>query len=364
MDLTEYLARTLPGVPRPSSAPSPFAHAIELRPQGKRLASSRAPTKRKCARSGAEAPAPVSPVFQLEPLPLTLNPSDYENPVTESSPKGSYATLAAFRQLTDPAPAFARYYSPSAVSTEGIYGNVITGAVLAGSSAFTSQIIAGAQKLFSQYALANMGGVAGSWHPVYACPSDWYDVSQTSRFTQLTIDLESEGPSVPGFATLPGSNNADRFAWLIGDPARAETQPLDPGTTVKRISFQALRVDLLRPWLAFELFQTQGWRLEGQPAGLISTGGVDQNTGILPLIATGLLVGINLSITANWAPSDQKVLRSLSSAAAPVSLGPFALFAGVRSPIPSLVDDETVRAPVLQVIGWISKVVPLAPSTS
>jgi hypothetical protein len=341
---------------------SAFADSPKLVATTDRLAMVRSVAPATPATGPAAAPA-TTPVLQLEPLPVTLNPADYANAVSNANPGGSYATLAAFQQLTNPVPTFSRYYSPSPASTEDVYGNIVNGADVPGGSAFTEEVIAGAQNLFAQYVLANMGGVPGTWHPVYASPADWYDVKQMSRFTPLSIDLTSGSPAVAGFTTLPGTDSDD-LAWVMGNPGQTTTQPLHPGTQLQKVSFQALRVDLSRPWLSFEIFQTKGWRLAGQNAGIVSSGVTAQNNGMMPLIATGLIVGLNVSLTANWSAADQAVLRMLPTTVERISLGPFVLFGGLKFPRPVMVNANTVQASVLQVIAWISELVPFSPFTS
>jgi hypothetical protein len=354
---SDQLAGLLAELPRSETEVSLFAEPVE-RPAGeKRHGFKEAPPPR--------AAAQAAPVFQLEPLPVTLTPANYSNPASNSNPGGSYTTLAAFQQLADPVPGFSRYYSPSPTSTEGLYGNIINGADVPGNSPFTQQVIASAQRVFQQYGLANLGASPGVWHPVYASPYDWYDVTKSNRFQRITMDMSSGGPSLTGFTTLPGSSDGEALNWRIGDnPATAQKTALDPGTKVNQISFLALRVDLARPWLLYELFQTRGWYLSGQPAGIISSGQTDQNNGMMPLIATGLIVGYNLAVTAQWQGRDQQVLQQLQTSPLRIALGPFALSGGAGAARPTIGSQGTVQTNLLQVIGWISDVVPFAPSVA
>ena len=69
----------------------------------------------------------------------------------------------------------------------------------------------------------------------------------------------------------------------------------------------------------------------------------------MPLLTTGLLLGRNVEVSADWSATDTDMLKSARSAGKPVSLGPFLLFAPGDT-------DST-----LHVIGWTSDLVPFSP---
>jgi hypothetical protein len=268
----------------------------------------------------------------------------YANARSSSNPAGDLRPLFAFRSLVDPLPAFAQYYSPIGSSTEQIYGEVLTGAFTPEADAFAARLLGGARKEFEEIYFANMDGTPGKWRPVYAFPEDWYDFSHADRFHELDIDLG--GPDHPdGAYDLIGGSAPLRLS--VG--GQAGGKPLDPGTTIRSLRMKYMLVSFQRPWLSRLMFQSAGWRLKGQPAGFCSSGELNANAGILPLLPSGMLLAKDVSLNADWGGTDRELFASATSAGRSVSLGPFAL-GGSQSGA--------------QLIAWTSSLTPFSPRDS
>ncbi len=286
------------------------------------------------------------PVLQFSFLPITLDAALYRNALSDSNPKGDMKPLFAFRQLADPIPSFSQYYTPSTGSTEQIYGGIVQSA--AGENDFTLRAIDGARKQFDLTTFARMDGSVGdNWRPVYAIPEDWHDTSQDSRFRDLDIDLTGDGGPDSPFATI-GAQRA--LGLLVGGEPGGGT-PLDPGTTIRSVHMKYMFVQFRRPWLNPLIFETGGWYLSSQPEGYCSSGSLDDNHGALPLLTTGMLVAKEISVDAEWSERDRARLADARSSGMPISLGPLSLTASAGSS-------------TLQVIGWISSLVPYSPRST
>ena len=285
------------------------------------------------------------PVLQLNLFPITLDTSLYKNALSDSNPNGDTRSLFAFRQLVDPVPSFSPYYAPVGASTEAIYGQILNGAT-AGDNAFTQQLIATAQQRFQEKTFADMDGLPGVWRPVYAVPGDWYDTSQVDRFRDLDLDLTAQGGPDSPFAKI---GNTVELGLSIGDAPSAT--PLDSGTTIRSVHMKYLFVQFRRPWLNPLLFESDGWFLSGQPKGFCSSGKLDDNEGAIPLLPTGMLVAREVSVDAQWSARDRGVLNAAASSGKSVHLGPFSL-------------GTTASTSTLQVIGWLSSLVPFSPKGS
>lgn len=287
------------------------------------------------------------PVLQLNPLPITLDANVYRNPRSDSNPTGDLRSLFAFRLVADPVPAFSHYYSPSGRSTEAIYGQIVEGASVTDGSTFTERVIADATKQFNQQSFANMDGTPGQWRPVYAVPGDWYDTSQDGRYKDLDFDLNEQGGEAGPFAVIGGQSDWQlSVGGILGSAA-----PLDPRTKIRSITMKYLLVQFRRPWLNPLLFESAGWYLEGQPEGFCSSGKTDANAGVLPLVPAGMLLAKDISVDADWSQADQAILASARASRQPVFLGPFAV-------------QSQGSNSSLQVIGWISSLVPYSPQAS
>lgn len=287
------------------------------------------------------------PVLQLNPFPITIDPSGYENPYSDSRPDGSYLSLFRFSQLVDAVPAFDRFYSPSGKSTEDVYGKIVSGMTVKDGNPFVSRLKAEAQQKFEQSVFVNMGGIPGNWHPTYAVPDDWYDTSLKDRYKNLEFDLSDDGKKDSPF-TLIGAEGPVRLS--LGGEASSSAS-LDPETKIRSITMKYLLVQFQRPWLNSMLFESNGWYVSGQPQGWCSSGRADENPGVLPLLRTGMLLGRDVSIDADWSAKDRAFLDSAKSLEKPLFLGPLAV-------------TPQGSGSTVQVIGWVCSLVPYSPRAS
>lgn len=136
---------------------------------------------------------------------------------------------------------------------------------------------------------------------------------------------------------------------------------MDPATKLKSIHFQAIRVNLVRPWLMFQVFKMGGWYLKEQPPRLYSSGRSDENSGIMPLLTVGLVVAVDIEVTGHWRGRDLTVTQQVRTGSDAVSFGPFALKGGVGAGFTAAIRGATVSSDAFQVVGWISSLVPLTP---
>lgn len=284
------------------------------------------------------------PILQLNQLPITLDPAIYKNAQSGSNPNGDQKSLFAFRELVDPVPAFSRNYTPSANSVEGVYETLLAGASVDGDSSFAAGVLSDARKRFDAGKLAYLDGGPRFWRPVYAVPEDWY-AAGADRFKTLNIDLTALGTSNSPFGTIGGRDNLE--LRLSG---QAGSSPLSSDTTLQSIELEYLLVGLRRPWLTPTLFDTSDWFLSGQDSGFCSTGSAADNSGVLPLIPTGLLLCRSVNVSADWGGTDAALMKTAESRGMAVSLGPFTLSSGT--------------GPALQVVGWTSDLVPFSPKVT
>ncbi len=298
-------------------------------------------------RTERSAVAASKPVLQFSPLPITIDPDEYQDPHSDSNPAGGYLSLYRFRELVDPVPAFSRYYSPSGNSTEDIYGKIVNGLAVKAGSPFAAGLKADAQHKFQESGFANMDGIPGNWRPVYAVPEDWYDTSRGDRYKELSFDLNDPGGEDGPFARIGG----ERPLQLSLGGGLGDSVALDPETRIRSVRMNYLLVQFRRPWLNSMLFAAEGWYLSGQPEGWCSSGKTDVNPGVLPLLPTGMLLARDVSLDVAWSRKDQAFLDSASAAEKAVFLGPLAL-------------HPQASSSSLQIIGWISSLVPYSPRTS
>ena len=287
------------------------------------------------------------PVLQFTPFPITLDPDIYRNPRSDSNPNGDLRTLFAFRQLVDPVPSFSEYYNPRGNSTEAVYGQIVEGASVGVDDRFTTGVIADARRKFSENYFADMDGTPGKWRPVYAVPENWYDTSIPGRFRDLDIDLDDQGGNDGPFTMI---GHPGELQLSVGGDLASKAS-LDPETKIRSVRMKYLLVQFRRPWLNFLLFESGGWYLSRQPEGFCSSGKTDENAGVLPLLPTGMLLARDISIDVEWSEREQAFLDAAASSRKPAFLGPLPLHSQGSSTS-------------LQVVGWISSLVPYSPKAS
>ncbi|NEQ47805.1 MAG: hypothetical protein F6K00_31465 [Leptolyngbya sp. SIOISBB] len=279
------------------------------------------------------------PILQMNPVPTGIDVEKYANARSSSNPNGSLTTLYAFRNLVDSIPNFTSSYIPSGKSLEDIYGLIVSSATSRTDDSFVVNTISEAQRDLSENTFSDMDGTLGVWRPVYAVPENWFSPRQND-FQKISWKELTEQ-----FAMIGQSNTAD-MQWRIGDSA---PQPLNANSRIESIQFEYLIVNLTRPWLSEALFRTNGWFIPGQAEGFCSSGQLDRNDGILPLLLTGLLVGRKVKINGIFNQDEQSILTMASEGSNHVSLGPFVL------------DSENEDTTTPHILGWISSLVPFSP---
>lgn len=293
------------------------------------------------APPGRPVPGPlggaVTQVLQYLPLPVTLDSRRYRDALSSSNPKGDLLPLRAFRDLVDPLPTFTTYYGGQG-STEMVYSMIVHSATAPAQASFARGVIADSRQRLAQQAYSGLDQLPGTWCPVFASPGDWAEETPESRFADLSVDLEDAGTGTSPFAFI---GRAPRIAFQT---AQGQV-PVHPDTTITAVRMKYLLVTLQRPWLNTTLFATNGWRLPDQPSGFCSSGRLDDNDGVMPLLPTALLLARDVEVEADWARSDQQLLDRGEYRG--ISLGPLPL--GEHA-------DST-----LHVIAWVSALVPRAP---
>lgn len=306
--------------------------------------------------------APAKPVFQLNALPQPLDPTAFVGAMSPGNPGGSLVPLAEFRDLVDAVPTMSRFYSPGPMSTEAAWGAYVNGASVKAGAGFATLALAAARQNFATYALAGLTPAATSWRPVYSTPENWWDLSRQS-FTPVDVDPNAAGGPNGAYATIGAADQTTPLQW--NDPGSGKTAPLASGTTLTSIRFNAFEVVLHRPWLDPSLFNMASIYLGGEPSGFYSTGGLNGNGGVLPLLSTSFYLATDVEIEADWAASDLQRLQQAQLNRTPLALGAFALAARLGAQTAGLtLTGDTVSSPLPQIVAWVSALTPLCPSVA
>lgn len=160
---------------------------------------------------------------------------------------------------------------------------------------------------------------------------------QTLDLTQKKVDLGRIGVA-----------NRYQLASLIN-----QQLPTKPATNSDgfSISFKYCRVNIDRSWFKLALLKMKNWYMFGTQAGEYSTGSASENLGMFPLLPTSFIAIRDLKITANWSQEDRQNLGQATA------MG----FFDIQD---STLNANTLEVKGLQILGWISTLMPQLPPMS
>lgn len=295
------------------------------------------------AKNSLEDETSNLPIIQRCANPIPVKPEIYKNAFSPQNPEGCLIALQEFSKLADNVPTFSRYYSRSNISIERTYSHLISGVTITPDSDYVRAMFSEAKENFEYNKYLKMGGGApGYWHPVYAYPDDWYE---PSGFTDLNFNLTSEEENNGRYRTIPTKSELGIPNELLdgSNQEKLKKVELDPDTKLKSINFKFKQVDLYRDdWLDFSIFGIGNWAVKGLKKGYYSSGTIEKNAGVMPLVTSSILLAMDVKIDAEYAGDDEKVIKENKN----LLYGPFAL------------NNK------IQIFGWISSLVPLSPSSS
>jgi hypothetical protein len=110
----------------------------------------------------------------------------------------------------------------------------------------------------------------------------------SSRYPMLTFHATDIYPA--DFA-----DPAAAAAWPVFSMTYQLTHPIPQTVTV---SFRFCRVDMVRAWMLPYLFNLQGWGMQGQVPGCLSTGSSTSNAGMFPLLPVSLIMGRDMTVVS------------------------------------------------------------------
>ena len=266
----------------------------------------------------------------------------YRNASSPANPQGSLTAAYALRSLVDPIPAMDHVYVPGD-SLDHTWGLIINNASAPREQGLVLELINTGQQAYSADAMEDESLAPGKWWPVEATPGNWMDDAALG-FKEITIDLATW--AVTGleglFQSLPGAALQEQVRQADG---KLISRPLSHATTRHKLTLRVLEVTIRRAWLPLSLLATAGWHIEGAPAGYVSTGALSaQNTGLMPLIPSGFLVGVDAALDP---------VPDVPPPSGLVSVGPFQLADTVA---------DTPGPPPLYLVGMVSQAVRRMPA--
>ena len=233
-------------------------------------------------------------------------------------------------------------------------------------------ILEGDQKIYSNSQLAGQTVGGAPWHLSYGQPTNWYDPS-VSGFAQFNVSTQNLKTTADSKFTSYGGGTSFSFGlWSVGGSFNhtkgATNYHMD--ATNLQISMEIGVVRLFRPWMDGSVYSMGGWNMgDAYKKGRISTGNLKtaaSEKAVMPLLPTAFIVARNISISGDWSSEDKSHIESATSGSASVGWGPFQIggnysTSSSKDTFVSNFQDGSIKIPGLQIIAWVSEIVPQCP---
>jgi len=232
-----------------------------------------------------------------------------------------------------------------------------------------------AKKVFEGYGVLLEEAGTGMSQMTYRSsllPSDWHSMNSSSKWTTVDSKSGSFARSASSeFTSGGGSAGYNLGIFSIGGSGGAskEEKHMSAETKNLRVSYEYTLVLIRRPWLTFNLLGLKGWNLQNlYSKGQISNGSklASQDKSAMPLLPTGFVVVRNVNISADWSKTDYDFIKKTVNAGGRIGIGPFTIggsyaHSKTNESFQSAFEGQSIKVPGVQIIGWISQVVPFCP---
>jgi hypothetical protein len=238
-----------------------------------------------------------------------------------------------------------------------------------------SKVFNEAKNVFNGYGvvLGDTGtGTAPMTYRSSLLPSDWHSSSSSSKWTVVDSKSGSFAQSSSSEFTSGGGSagyNAGIFSIGASGGGSKEQKHMSAETKNLRVSYEYTIVLIRRPWLTYNLLGLKGWNLQNlYSKGQISNGSkqATQDKSAMPVLPTAFVVVRNVIISADWSKTDYDFLKTTVNAGGKIGIGPFSIggsyaHSKTNMSFQSAFDGKLIKVPGVQIIGWISQVVPYCP---
>jgi hypothetical protein len=207
------------------------------------------------------------------------------------------------------------------------------------------------------------------WYLAYANPNNWANPAaknygslhiKSSRLVQTSNErFRSYGGGASFFGGL--------FRIGGGVSGGSSERHYHMEANEFEINAEILVVSLNYPHINGAIFKMKNWFTDAARTNGISNGKLEGNKdNVLPLIPRSLVVARGVNIRANWSQRDLEIIREQLRAGGGLCIGPFCLggrYSSSKTETSFTAEEkgQSFIAPGLQVIAWISEIVPPCP---
>ena len=211
-------------------------------------------------------------------------------------------------------------------------------------------------------------GLTDDWLFSYPIPSDWTN-DNCKGFTELKIKgSQAEIHNKSSVHKFSVDSSFNYGLWRVKVGASGDFEHTSSTTDKDSIEIQAkiAKVSIERPWFMESIFRLSNWVTNvAEGKGQISNGKIDStNQGhLIPMYPVAFIVAKDIVIKADFSHEDEEHIKQSLQAKTSVGWGPFSISGGYsyglsKDNFHSDYEDGEIRIPGMQIIGWVSRVIP------
>jgi hypothetical protein len=210
---------------------------------------------------------------------------------------------------------------------------------------------------------------ANPWYPTYATPTNWFATSASDIWTGATVSSKTVVKNEHSdYTEVKVDGKASWGLWSGGGGFEKKDghENMDETTDELEVAFKYAKVDIERPWMNALLFGLKNWHTQGAQKGGYSNGSKNDPGALFPLLPMAFIAVRDVKITAKWGRVDSELITKKLATNANFGWGPFSISGSYASgstdkKSKSAFDGRTISNEGLQVLAWISSVVPNCP---
>ena len=213
-------------------------------------------------------------------------------------------------------------------------------------------------------------GMGDKWFLSYPVPANWTDENNPGF---LKLKISGGNTKLRSRSTEHSFNvdaNVNYGLWKVKTDAGGNFRHSNSSTDKDSVEITAeiAKVEIRRPWFLESLFRLQHWSTNLTNRGGISNGKIDSSNknGLIPMYPVAFVVARNICIKADFSHEDEEHIKESARAGASVGWGPFSIggsygYGKTEDTFNSDYQNGEIRIPGMQIIAWVSRVVPFSP---
>ncbi|HET8810569.1 MAG TPA: hypothetical protein VFM65_09950 [Flavobacteriaceae bacterium] len=213
-------------------------------------------------------------------------------------------------------------------------------------------------------------GTGDKWLFSYPSPADWTD-EKNPNFTELKISggntkLRSKSTE----HSFSVDTNVNYGLWKVKASAEGSFEHSNSSADKDSVEISAkiAKVNIMRPWFSESLFRLGSWSNNMFKEGGVSNGKIDSSnaSSYIPMYPVAFIVAKDISIKADFSHEEEEHIKESIKTSASVGYGPFSIggsygYGKTEDNFDSNFQNGEIKVPGMQIIGWVSKVVPYSP---